>query len=148
VFTVDASVWVNAYSPSEPQQPSSLAFLTELFTSDTTVIVPTLLPVEVAGVIARTRGDSDLAQKIAAALRGLPFLRWVPLDDSFAEQAWQLAANHRLRGADAIYATVALLHSCDLVSLDNEHLSRLAGVVRTISPSEALVQVRGQRPKP
>jgi predicted nucleic acid-binding protein len=148
VFTIDASVWVNAYSPAEPQQPSSLALLTKLFASGTLVIVPTLLPVELAGVIARTRGDSDLAQQIAAALRALPFLRWVPLDDAFAEQALQLAARHRLRGADAVYAAVALLHHCELVSLDNEHLTRLTGVVKTISPSEALMRLGGPLPQP
>jgi len=146
VFAIDASVWVNAYSPAEPQQPSSLALLTALSASGTTVIVPTLLPVELAGAIARTRGDADLGQSMAAAVARLPFLRWAPLDEPFAQQASQLAARHRLRGADAVYALVALLHGCDLVSLDSEHLGRLTGIVRAMTPADALAQIAHHRP--
>ena len=146
MFTIDASVWVNAYSPAEPHQPSSLALITTLFTRGTTVFVPTLLPVELAGVIARTRGTLDLAQSISTAVRALPFLKWVPLDEPFAEEAVKLAARHRLRGADAVYAAVALLHKCDLVSLDGEHLSRLTGVVKTMTPSDTLIQLGAPRP--
>jgi len=143
VFTIDASVWLNAYSPAEQGQASSLALLTTLLSSGTTIVVPTLLSVEVAGVIARTRGNPDLAEQMAAALRALPSLQWVPLDDLLAERATQLAACHRLRGADAVYAAVALLHGCDLVSLDQEHLGRLTSVVSTITPADALTRLRG-----
>jgi len=148
VFTIDASVWVNAYSPAEPGQAASLALLTTLLSVGTKIVVPTLLPVEVAGVIARTRGNPDLAEQMAAALRALPSLQWVPLDDLLAERATQLAARHRLRGADAVYAAVAWLHGCDLVSLDHEHLGRLTGIVATLTPAEALARVQSVPPQP
>jgi predicted nucleic acid-binding protein len=139
VFTIDASVWVNADSPAEPGQAVSRALLDTLFANATTIVVPTLLAVEVAAAIARGRGDPMLASDMALALFALPTVRWIALDDALARQSVALAAQHRLRGADAVYAAVAMMHACELVSLDHEHLTRLPQVLRTLTPAEALV---------
>ena len=136
-------MWVNADSPAEPGHAASRALLDLLASQGTTVVVPTLLAVEFAGVIARIRGDSALAEDMARALLALPTLRWVALDDPLARQAVELAARHRLRGADAVYAAVALAHGCDLVSLDHEHLTRLPSVLHTITPGDALARLKG-----
>lgn len=138
VFTIDASVWVNADSPAEPGQPTSRALLDALLAAGTPVVVPTLLPVELAGTIARIRGDADLAREVAAAVAGLPSVRLVPLDDALAGRAAEMAATHRLRGADAVYAAVASSHACPLVSLDREHLDRLPPAARVMAPGQAL----------
>jgi predicted nucleic acid-binding protein len=45
VLTIDASVWVNAYSPAEPESASSRALLDRVAGSRAVVIVPTLLRV-------------------------------------------------------------------------------------------------------
>lgn len=50
-------------------------------------------------------------------------------------------AEPRLRGADSVYAAVALTHRCTLVSLDGEHLTRLASVVPTVAPADALARL-------
>ena len=146
MFTIDASVWVNAESPAEPGQPESRALLDALFASRQRIIVPTLLPVEIAGVIARSRTDSALGARMAAVIFNIPMLQWVDLDEAFARQAADLAAAHRLRGADAVYAAVAVAHGCDLVSLDREHLTRLTAVVRTLTPADALTRLRSSKP--
>ena len=142
MFTIDASVWVNADSPAEPHQPDSRALLDLLFARGLSIVVPTLLPAELAGAIARTRGDSALAEEMATALLALPTVRWIALDDALARRAAELAARHRLRGADAVYAAVALTHGCELVSLDREHLTRLAAVVPTLTPADGLTRLR------
>jgi predicted nucleic acid-binding protein len=138
MFTIDASVWVNADSPAEAEQPASRALLDALFGRGVMIFEPTLLPVELAGVIARVRGDAELAQAMSTALVALPSIQWVALDDALVETAVRLAATHRLRGADAVYAAVAQKYDCKLVSLDKEHLARLTSVVRTMTPSAAL----------
>ncbi len=148
MFTIDASVWVNADSPAELQHLSSRALLDRLFASGMTIVVPTLLPVELAGVIARIREDSDLARDMTLALLALPSLRWVALDEPLARQAAELAAKYRLRGADAVYAAVALAHDCILVSLDLEHLTRLTSVVRTLTPADALAGLNAATQQP
>jgi len=146
VLTLDASVWVNADSPHEPGYSDSRALLDLLSTTGATIVEPTLLPVEIAGVISRTRNDNTLAHEVAAALLSLPSIRWIQLDQAIARQAAALAAAHRLRGADAVYAAVALAHGCDLVSLDHEHLNRLSAVVRTLTPSDALANLQTAPP--
>lgn len=138
MFTIDASVWVNADSPNEPQQPMSRSLLDRLRGGAVPIFLPTLLAAEVAGVISRTRGNPLLAEQMASALLALPSVRWIPLDDRLGRLAAELAAKHRLRGADAVYAAVALANGCELISLDQEHLTRLTAVVRTSTPAEVL----------
>ncbi|MDW8148244.1 MAG: PIN domain-containing protein [Roseiflexaceae bacterium] len=61
------------------------------------------------------------------------------LDRALAHAAAELARTHRLRGADAVYAAVALQHGATLVSRDREHLNRLASIVPVLHPSAALM---------
>jgi predicted nucleic acid-binding protein len=138
MLTIDASVWVNADSPAEPESASSRAFLDQVAATGTTIVVPTLLRVEVAAAISRTRKDAALAREYSEKLATLPFVRWISLDASLAERAAALAADHGVRGADAVYAAVAMAHGCDLVSLDREHFTRLASVLQVRTPSQSL----------
>jgi hypothetical protein len=40
---------------------------------------------------------------------------------------------------------VALEYSCELVSLDREHLTRLGFIVTTVTPADALARLRAVR---
>ena len=64
-----------------------------------------------------------------------------PLDDELARRSIELALQQGLRGADAVYAAVALRENCILISLDNEHLSRMAGVVETRTPKQIVTEL-------
>ncbi len=139
MYTVDASVWVNAFDRREPGHEISRRFLEVLQAEALPVVVPTLLGVEIAGAVSRTRGEPQRAQEFAAAVARLPNVTITPLDEDLAQQAQGLAAQHGLRGADAVYAAVALGADCTLVSLDREHLTRLGDVVPACTPAEALV---------
>jgi predicted nucleic acid-binding protein len=138
VLTIDASVWVNADSPSEPNSSSSRALLDGVAAAHTPVFVPTLLRVEVAAAISRTRNDAVLAREFSEKLAVLPFVRWIAVDSLLAARASTLAAQHGLRGADAVYAAVAIVHGCALISLDREHLTRLTAVLSVLTPSQSL----------
>jgi predicted nucleic acid-binding protein len=137
-YTVDASVFVNAFVPTEADHEQSQRLLVLLQANSVPMVVPTLLLPEVAATIARSHGDALLAQRFVAALARLPNLILVPLDLPLARQAVQVAADHRLRGADAIYVAVALRFGCILVSLDREQLNRVPAVLTTRHPSEVL----------
>lgn len=140
MLTIDASVWVSGDSPNEPDSASSRAFLDRVATESTVVIVPTLLRVEIAAAISRVRNNPVLAKEYSEKLAALPFVQWVTLDPALAEHAARLAADHFLRGADAVYAAVALVHGCELISLDQEHLTRVTSVVRVRTPAQALAE--------
>ncbi len=141
MFTVDASVHINALNVSEAGSTESQAFLVQLYTRAWPVFSPTLLLVEVAAVIARAKNDTEQGIAMAHAIYGLPGQTWVPLDDALAEEAIHLAAERRLRGADAIYAAVARRYGAILVTRDRQQLERLSSVLRIMTPFEALVQL-------
>jgi predicted nucleic acid-binding protein len=106
-YTLDASVLTRTIDPTEPNHADCLALLDRLRRDATPIVVPTLALVEVAGAISRARRDPIRARVFTATLRALPHITWVALDDEGAQRAAELAADHRLRGADAVYVAVA-----------------------------------------
>jgi predicted nucleic acid-binding protein len=138
VFTIDASVHVNALNPSERDSAESQAFIERVYIRPWTVYSPVLLFVELAAATARFYGDAKRARAFAYALRSLPGQVWVPLDDILAEDAAAIGAEFRLRGADAIYAAVAHLYKATLVTLDQQKITRLSSILTVCRPAEAL----------
>lgn len=138
MYTVDASVWVNAFDQREAGHAVSRQFLDVLRTRAIPVAVPNLALVEVAGAISRTRRTPEQAESFGRALGRLPHITVRLLDEVCAIQALTLAARHTLRGTDAVYAAVALETASTLVTLDNEHLTRLASLMTVCTPAAAL----------
>jgi predicted nucleic acid-binding protein len=136
--TVDASVFVNAFSPTEAGSDTSVKLLDQLRLNDIQVIVPTLLLPEIAASVARKQGQADLALLLTDQVRQLPNLTLVPLDELLANSSSEIAAHHRLRGSDAVYAAVALRFGSLLVTLDAEQAERLKDVLSVGSPTQAL----------
>jgi predicted nucleic acid-binding protein len=137
-FTVDASVFLNAFNPYEQGHQASNALLAHLQQHALPIIVPTLLLPEVVAAISRGRQDEALARGFALGLTRLPHLVMVPLDETLARQGMDVAAGHRLRGSDAVYAAVALRFGSSLVTLDREQQERLAPVITARQPAKAL----------
>jgi predicted nucleic acid-binding protein len=138
MYTIDASVWVNAFDQREPGHADSRQFLDLVGAQAIPVFVPALVLAEVAGAISRTRQDPAQARSFAEAIARLPNVAVITLDLSLSHRALALAAQHGLRGADAIYAAVALQSGSSLITLDKEHLTRLVGVVLAETPAAAL----------
>jgi predicted nucleic acid-binding protein len=141
MYTIDASVWVNGFDRRESGHQISRQLLELLGTHALPIIVPNLVLIEVAAVISRTRNIPAQAQTFAIALSNLPNVTILPLDDVLTHQTITLAAQHKLRGADAVYAAVAKQAGCTLITLDNEQLTRLAGVVIAQTPTAALADL-------
>lgn len=135
-FTVDASVFLNAFNPYETGHEHSHRLLTRLQAEAVPIVVPTLLLPEVAGTIARGRRDPVLAREFARAISRLPHVVLVALDAALSQRALDIAAAHRLRGSDAVYATVAIQFGSTLVTLDREQRERVAKIVPARWPSE------------
>lgn len=137
-YTVDASVFVNAFNPHEEGHAESLAILAAIQEGGDPVVVPTLLLPEVASAVARASADSAGALEYARATAALPQLTLVSLTPMMARQAAELATTYRLRGADAVYAAVAQRYGTALVSRDEEQRVRAAAIVNSQTPEEAL----------
>jgi predicted nucleic acid-binding protein len=136
LYTIDASVFLNAYNPYEEGHEDSNRLLARLQQTGVPIIVPTLLLPEVAAAVRRGCGDAELARSFAGSLRRLPHLVLVPLDLAMADQASAVAGLHGLRGSDAVYAAVALRFGSTLVTLDREQRQRVAAVVHACEPSD------------
>lgn len=141
VYSVDASVFLNAFNPYEAGHEQSHRLLARLQERATPIIVPTLLLPEVAAAISRGREDDALAREFATALSRLPHLVLIPLDTVLAQQAADIAAQYRLRGSDAVYAAVALRFGSVLITLDREQRERVASLLPTYDSAQALAEL-------
>jgi predicted nucleic acid-binding protein len=144
-YTVDASVFVNAFNPHEQGHAASLQILSEIQQRGDPVIVPALMVPEIASAVARATDDGAGAIQYANATAALSHLTLVSLTPIVARQAAELAAAHRLRGADAVYVGVARRYGTTLVSRDDEQRTRGAAAVPCQTPEEALKVLRRAR---
>ena len=137
-FAIDASVFLNAFNPSESGSEMSKEMLARLQSQAVPMIAPVLLLPETAAAISRGQNNPELARQFAGTLQRLPHLVLIPLDQVLAQQSLDIAAIHRLRGSDAVYAAVAQRFACPLITLDREQHDRAASVLQTYYPSELL----------
>ena len=137
-YTIDASVFVNAFNPYEDGHAESLAILAAIQEHGDPIIVPALLLPEIASAVVRASDDSTGALHYVDATASLPHVTVVTLTSAMARQAAELAAFYRLRGADSVYVGVARRYGTTLVTRDDEQRSRAAAVIRCQTPEVAL----------
>jgi predicted nucleic acid-binding protein len=140
MYTLDANIFVRDLAPGDPNYADCHALLEQLSNGSHRIIMPLLILVEVAGTVSRaTRAIRGwLAAEI---LREQPHITFVTLDATLTEAAAHLAADHALRGADAIYVAVARGSGCTLITLDQEMRVRAAPIVTVRTPGEALAEI-------
>jgi predicted nucleic acid-binding protein len=136
MLVVDGSVWVSRYLPAEETHDSSREWLERYFRAGGQLVEPMLLLVELAAAISRRTGAADIALETAQQLTRLRSIRFVAVDRRLGAMATQIAADRRLRGADAIYAAVASRLGIPLLTWDREQLERSGGFIRTATPDE------------
>jgi predicted nucleic acid-binding protein len=134
LLTLDASVFVAACRPHEPGHAACRELLDQLRSAAIPLIEPAILPVEVAAALSRTGSNPSLAKEFAEAILNLPHLTVVAVDERTACRAVPVAAQYRLRGADALYVTVAAQYGAHLVTLDGEQLRRAPAVAHACKP--------------
>ena len=147
-YTVDASVFLNAFNPYELGHEHSHRLLAHFQEQAVPIIVPTLLLPEVAAAISRGRDDETLAREFAAALSRMPHLVMIPVDDTLARQAVDVAAQHRLRGSDAVYVAVALRFGSTLITLDQQQRDRAQQVLTARLPAQELAEIAQAQEQP
>jgi predicted nucleic acid-binding protein len=132
--TVDASVFVSTFTPTEPAHEASKAFMLGVREQATPIIVPVLVLPEISAALSRGQGKPELGLTFVQELRNFPNTTFIDVDDGIATLAVEVAAKHRLRGSDAVYAAVALRFGTELITLDREQLARLPKVVAVRVP--------------
>ena len=131
---VDASVCVALFNVDEPGHPASRRWLAKRQREAEPIVSPVILLAEVAAALSRGLGDADLARQAVRLLRGRRLFELFPVTEALAAQAAEIAAEHKVRGCDAIYVALARQLEMELVTQDRQQLERGAAVVVTRTP--------------
>ena len=134
MIVVDASVWMSYLVRSDTNHRVSHAWLSGILSGGRAVVAPILLLAEVGGAIARVMGRPELGAAAVDRLLSVPNLRLVAINHELGIQIARLAAEQRLRGADACYVAVAAALGIPLVSWDRAQLDRAGEAVRGYTP--------------
>jgi predicted nucleic acid-binding protein len=132
--TIDASVFVSAFTPTEPAHQASQAFMLNVREQSVPIIVPILVLPEISAALSRGQRKPELGKAFVQELRNFPNTTFIDVNKNIADLAVDIAANNRLRGSDAIYAAVALRFGAELITLDREQLDRLPKVLSVREP--------------
>lgn len=135
MIVVDASVWVSWLRPADRHHQATRGWLEPRLLAGEVMATPDLAIIEVAGAIARITGQPSLGRRSAAGLIDIPLLEVHSGDKERFSLAIALAADCRLRGADAVYAALAMRLDATLVTWDAELLDRASSRVRTERPA-------------
>jgi predicted nucleic acid-binding protein len=132
--TIDASVFVSSFTPTESAHQKSRAFMLTIREQSIPIIVPVLLLPEISAALARGQDKPELGLAFVQELKKLPNTTFIDIDDGMAMLASEIAAKHRLRGSDAVYAAVVIRFGTELITLDKEQLRRLPKVLTARKP--------------
>ena len=132
--TIDASVLISLFNTHDRLHQSTVTWFREAVADGEPLRAPVTVLAEVAAAIAAGTGDKQLARDVEAHVRHSPLFELLPVALALAERAATLAAEHQLRGSDAIYFAVAETLGDRLVTLNPRQLQRGNAVVETRRP--------------
>lgn len=138
MYVVDASVWISWFVPADAHHDPSRRWMSAQVVQGESVVAPLLVLAEVAGAVARRTGVSELGVHAVSLMQHLPNARLVAVDTELAQLGAQLAAELRLRGADALYVALARRLSIPLVTWDQEQQERGRPLVAVLNPQDIL----------
>ncbi|RME46244.1 MAG: PIN domain-containing protein [Chloroflexi bacterium] len=131
---IDASVYVALFNTQEAGHAASRAWLQGALSAGESLSAPVILLAEVAAALSRGVGDTALAHEVVRDLADSGLIQLVPITLALAARAAAIAADHRVRGCDAIYLAVAKQLDDQLITLDQQQLQRGAAIVPTARP--------------
>jgi predicted nucleic acid-binding protein len=120
LYVVDSSGWLEYLT----EDSKASAFAQYLEGGEGSVLLPAIVLCEIYKHLAKQRGRALAERFVAQAIHR----RVVPLDDSIALAAGNLAVEHRLNTTDAIVYATARVCQAQLVTADT-HFRGLPGVI-------------------
>jgi len=91
--------------------------------------MPYSVLVEVVAAIKRRTGSESLAMQVKQELLNIEAISFVILDDKSAVEAADLAAETGVRGMDALLIQVAKEFGTELISFDEEMMSKVVSLL-------------------
>jgi predicted nucleic acid-binding protein len=124
MLVVDANIWVARFVPSELHHQQSRDWLRQTIRGGERLAAPELLLVEVSSAITRQLNDSARAAQVVQQLLKMRSFNWVNVDHGLILLAAEIAADLRLKSADAVYVAVAERLNVPLITWDDEIIKR------------------------
>ena len=132
--TIDSSVLISLFNGQDRLHEQTTAWFRESVADGEPLRAPVTALPEISAAIAAGTGDKQLARDVEAHVRHSPLFEFLPVALPLAERAASLAAEHQLRGSDAIYFAVAETLGDRLVTLNPRQLQKGGTVVETVRP--------------
>ena len=131
---VDASVWVSLLSGGDRNHEPTVRWFRRRIEEVGLLVAPILVIAEVAGAVSRVTRSPAVAHRGVATIRRLSAVRLLSVESRLGERAASLAADLRLRGADAVYVAMAERLRVPLITWDAEQRAGASRVVATAAP--------------
>ncbi len=132
--TLDSSVLISLFNAHDRQHAQTAAWFREAVADGEPLRAPVTAIAEVSSAISVGTGDKQLARDVETHIRHSPLFEFLPIAMPLAERAATIAAEHQVRGTDAIYFAVAETLGDRLVTLNPRQLQRGSAVVQTVRP--------------
>jgi predicted nucleic acid-binding protein len=133
---IDASVYVALINAAESHHAKSWAWFRQAKLAQEFLSAPVILLAEIGAALGRGMNNQTLAHQVIQQLLRSKVIELVPISSALAERAATIAADHQVRGCDAIYLALAEQLGDTLVTLDQQQLERGAAVVATRNPGD------------
>lgn len=82
--TIDASVFVSAFTPTEPAHQASKSFMLMVREQSIPIIVPVLVLPEISAALSRGQGKPKLGKAFVQELRNFPNTTFIDVDENAA----------------------------------------------------------------
>jgi predicted nucleic acid-binding protein len=120
---IDSCVFVSAFCNKDPNHENGKKILEEIIEGKIEAVIPTIAMPEVCGVIRRITGSVEMANEVKKELEDLinsGLLKIEELTKRRMKEASEIAIRLGVKGADAIFISLAQELSAELVTFDNE----------------------------
>ncbi|MEW5960679.1 MAG: PIN domain-containing protein [Chloroflexota bacterium] len=131
---IDASVYITLMNAHESHHTAAWDWFQLVQAAGESLAAPVILLPEMAAGLSRGLGNAPLAHQVVRQLVQAQLIDMIPVTPALAERAAAIAADHQLRGCDAIYVALAEQLGDELVTLDQQQLERGAALVTTRKP--------------
>jgi len=128
-LTIDSSVIIASLLKKEPRHKEALEIWNAILSGRNVAVMPYSVLVEVVAAIKRRTGSESLAMEVKQELLNIEAISFVILDDKTAVEAADLAAKTGVRGMDALLIQVAKEFGTELISFDEEMMSKAASLL-------------------
>lgn len=132
--TLDSSVLISLFNAQDRQHAQTAAWFREAVADGEPLRAPVTAIAEVSAAISIGTGDKQLARDVETHIRHSPLFEFLPVAMPLAERAATIAAEHQVRGTDAIYFAVAETLGDRLITLNPRQLQRNGAIVEAIRP--------------